>query len=129
MLVQEIKKFLRLRDGFEVHPEVSGDNAFLVRALKKYYEQEGLEVCDDINEMIFVRNTQYPDGFVPKGKTNIMSHIQSAFLCFGLVMDGTGLDGVRDGKCWRFAWLCSAFRFMCSTQPVLTESLLCGSCL
>ena len=43
VLVQEIKKFLRLRDGFEVHPEVSGDNAFLVRGLKKYYEQEGLE--------------------------------------------------------------------------------------
>jgi hypothetical protein len=129
VLVQEIKNFLQLTDGYEAHPGVSGAKAFLVRGLKKYYEQEGLEVCDDINEMIFVRNPQYPDGFVPKGKTNIMSHIQSAFLCFGLVMDGTGLDGVRDGKCWRFAWLCFAFRFMCSTQPVLTESLLFGSCL
>ena len=125
--MQEIKTFIQLTDGYEEHSEVSGDNAFLRRALRRYYEQEGLEVCDDINEMIFVRNPQYPDGFVPKGKTNILSHIQSAFLCFGLVMDGTGQDGVRDGKCWRFAWLCFAFRFMCLTQPVMTESLLFGS--
>ena len=125
--MQAIKNFLQLTDGYEVHSEVSGDNAFLGRALRRYYEQEGLEVCDDINEMIFVRNPQYPDGFIPKGKTNIMSHIQTAFLRFGLVMDGTGQDGVRDGKCWRFAWLCFAFRFMCLTQPVMTESLLFGS--
>jgi hypothetical protein len=127
VLVQAIKNFLQLTDGYEVHSEVSGDNAFLGRALRRYYEQEGLEVCDDINEMIFVRNPQYPGGFIPKGKTNIMSHIQTAFLRFGLVMDGTGQDGVRDGKCWRFAWLCFAFRFMCLTQPVMTESLLFGS--
>ena len=125
--MQEIKTFIQLTDGYEEHSEVSGDNAFLRRALRRYYEQEGLEVCDDNNEMIFVRNPQYPGGFIPKGKTNIMSHIQTAFLCFGLVMDGTGQDGVRDGKCWRFAWLCFAFRFMCLTQPVMTESLLFGS--
>jgi hypothetical protein len=127
VLVQEIKTFIQLTDGYEEHSGVSGAKAFLVRGLKKYYEQEGLEVCDDINEMIFFRNPQYPDGFIPKGKTNIMSHIQTAFLRFGLVMDGTGQDGVRDGKCWRFAWLCFAFRFMCLTQPVMTESLLFGS--
>ena len=127
--MQEIKAFIQLTDGYEEHSEVSGAKAFLVRGLQKYYEQEGLEVCDDINEMIFFRNPQYPGGFIPKGKTNIMSHIQTAFLRFGLVMDGTGQDGVRDGKCWRFAWLCFAFRLMCSTQPVLTESLLFGSCL
>ena len=126
--MQEIKTFIQLTDGYEEHSEVSGENAFLRRALRRYYEQEGLGVCDDINEMIFFRNPQYPGGFIPKGKTNIKSHIQTAFLCFGLVMDGTGLEGVRDGKCWRFAWLCFAFRFMCSTQPVLTESLLFGSC-
>ena len=127
--MQEIKTFIQLTDGYEEHSEVSGENAFLVRGLKKYYQQEGLPTCDDINEMIFFRNPQYPGGFIPKGETNIMSHIQTAFLRFGLVMDGTGQDGVRDGKCWRFAWLCFAFRFMCSTPPVLTESLLFGSCL
>jgi hypothetical protein len=129
VLVQEIKTFIQLTDGYEEHSDVSGDNAFLRRALKKYYQQEGLPTCDDINEMIFFRNPQYPGGFIPKGKTNIMSHIQTAFLRFGLVMDGTGqdVDGVRDGKCWRFAWLSFAFRFMCLTQPVMTESLLFGS--
>jgi hypothetical protein len=128
VLVQEIKNFLQLTDGYEVHPDVSGAKAFLLRGVTAYYLQKGLPTCEDINRMVFVLNPQYPGGFVPKGKTHILSHIQSAFLCFGLVMDGTGLDGVRDGKCWRFAWLCFAFRFMCSTQPVLPESLLFGSC-
>ena len=44
--------------------------------------------------MIFELNPQYPGGFTPKGKTHVPSHIQSAFLFFGLVMDGTGMDGV-----------------------------------
>merc|ERR1712166_335708 len=38
----------------------------------------------------------YPGGFVPKGKTDRLMHIQSAFIDYELVMDGTGMDGVRD---------------------------------
>ena len=99
MLVQEIANFLRRTDDYQLDPDVRGDNAFLVRAVKAYYQQEGLEVCDDLNKMIFVDNPQYPNGFMPKGKTAVFSHIQSAFLGFGLVMNGTGLEGVRDGAC------------------------------
>ena len=106
--MQTIKNFLQLTDGYELHPDVSGDNAFLLRGVKAYYHQEGLPTCDGINRMVFLLNPQYPGGFVPKGKTNILSHIQSAFLCFGLVMDGTGLDGFRDGKCLYF--VCAFWR-------------------
>jgi hypothetical protein len=126
VLVQEIRDFTRGTDNYQLDPDVRGDNAFLLRGVQAYYRQEGLKVCDDLNKMIFEDNPQYPNGFMPKAKTNMLSHIQSAFFSFGLVMDGTGLDGVRDGACWRFAWLCFAFRVMCSTQPVLPESLLFG---
>ena len=89
MLAQEIVRFLRRTDDYQLDPDVE---AFLLRGVKAYY-------------------------------------IHSAFLYFTLVMGGTGLDGVRDGACWRFAWLCFAFRVMCLTQPALPESLFFGSCL
>ena len=82
--------------------------------------------ADDINKMGFLDNPQYPGGFMPKGKTTMVSHTQSTFLYFEQVMDGTTLDGVRDGACWRFAWLCFVFRIVCSTQPVLPDNLLFG---
>ena len=97
--MQAAKNFLQRTDDYELHPDVSGANAFLLRGVKAYYHQGGLPTCDDINKMVFLDNPQYPDGFVPKGKTHVLSHIQSAFLCFGLVMDGTGNDGIRDGAC------------------------------
>ena len=126
MLEQEITHFLRRTDGYQLDPDVRGVNAFLLRGVQAYYRQNWLEVCDDLNKMAFLDSPQYPGGFMPKGKTAMVSHIQSAFLYFEQVMNGAGLDGVRDGACWRFAWLCFVFRVMCLTQPVLPESLLCG---
>ena len=72
--MQEIKNFLQLTDGYEVHPDVSGAKAFLLRGVTAYYLQKGLPTCEDINRMVFVLNPQYPGGFVPKGKTHILSH-------------------------------------------------------
>lgn len=97
MLLQEIVDFIRLTDGYRLDPDVQGENAFLLRGVQAYYRQQGLNVHHDLNKMVFELNPQYPDGFVPKGKTDVPSHIQSAFLFFGLTMDGTGIDGVRDG--------------------------------
>ena len=127
MLVQDITNFTRGTDNYQLDPDVRGDNVFLLRRVKAHYRQNGLQVCDDINKMVFLDNPrpQYPGGFMPKGKTTMVSHIQSAFLYFEQVTDGTTFDGVRDGACWRFAWLCFAFR-MCATQPVLPDTLLSG---
>ena len=97
MLVQEIVKFIRLTDDYQLDPDVRGNNAFLLRGVQAYYRKQGLNVHHDLNKMVFELNPQYPGGFVPKGKTDLLMHIQSAFLFFGLVMDGTGMDGVRDG--------------------------------
>ena len=99
---------------------------YIYIGVKAYYQQSGLQVCDDIDKMAFLDNPQYPGGFMPKGKTTMVSHIQSAFLYFEQVVDGTTFDGVRDGACWHFPWLCFVFRVMCSTQPVLPDSLLFG---
>ena len=120
MLVQEIVKFIRLTDGYQLDPDVHGDNAFLLRGVQTYYRKQGLKVSDDLNKMGFELNPQYPGGFMPKGKTNVLSHIQSAYLFFELVMDGTGMDGVRDGACLPLCLvvLCfsdCAFRIMCLT--------------
>ena len=97
--MQEIAKFLRRTDDYQLDPDVRGVKAFLLRGVNAYYLPEGLEVCDDLNKMGFVDDPQYPNGFMPRGKTDVLSHIQSSFLCFGLVMDGNGQDGVRDGAC------------------------------
>ena len=119
--MQKIRDFLRRTDNYELHPDVSGDNAFLVRGLRAYYRQNGLNECDDINNMVFFANPQYEGGFLPQGKTTKVSHICSAFLYFEQTMGGT--NGVRDGAYWRFAWLYFAY---CATQPVLPDTLLFG---
>ena len=98
-MVQEIAKFLRRTNDYRPGPDVRGVNAFLLRGVKAYCNQEGLGVCDDLNKMDLVDNLQYPNGFMPKGKANVFSHIKTTFLCFGLLMDGNGPDGVRDGAC------------------------------
>ena len=79
MLVQVIRDFLRGTDNYELDPDVSGDNAFLLRGLRAYYRQNELNECDNINKMVFYDNPQYEGGFLPKGKTTMVSHIQSAF--------------------------------------------------
>jgi hypothetical protein len=99
VLVQEITHFLRRTDGYKLDLDVRGVNAFLLRGVQTYYRQNRLEVCDDLNKMDLLDNSQYPGGFMPKGKTAMVSHIQSTFLYFERVMNGTGLDGVRDGAC------------------------------
>ena len=76
MLVQEIRDFTRGIDNYQLDPDVRGDNAFFLRGVKAYYQQNGLQVCDDINKMIFLDNPQYPGGFMPKGKTAMVSHIK-----------------------------------------------------
>ena len=76
MLVQEMTDFTRGTDNYQLDPDVRGDNAFLLRGVQPYYRQEGLKVCDDLNKMIFEDNPQYPNGFMPKAKTNKLSHIQ-----------------------------------------------------
>jgi len=95
--VQDIVDFIRLTDGYRLDPDVQGENAFLLRGVQAYYRQQGLAVHHDLNQMVFELNPQYPGGFVPKGKTDRLMHIQSAFIDYELVMDGTGMDGVRDG--------------------------------
>ena len=95
--MQEIVDFIRLTDGYRLDPDVQGENAFLLRGVQAYYRQQGLAVHHDLNQMVFELNPQYPGGFVPKGKTDRLMHIQSAFIDYELVMDGTGMDGVRDG--------------------------------
>ena len=52
MLVQEIRDFTRGTDNYQLDSDVRGDNAFLLRAVKAYYQQEGLKVCDDLKRMI-----------------------------------------------------------------------------
>ena len=84
--MQEIAKFLRRTDDYQLDPDVE---AFLLRGVKAYYRQNDLEVCDDLNQMVFLDNPQYPNGCMPNGKMDVVSHIQSAFLYFALVMDGT----------------------------------------
>ena len=106
MLVQEIRDLTRGKDNYQLDSDVRGDSAFLLRGVKTYFQQKGLIVCDDLNKMSFEGNPQYPNGFMPKAKTNKLSHkthIQSAFLSFGLVINGTELDGVCDGACGRYA--------------------------
>ena len=95
--MQDILTFIRLTDGYRLDPDVQGANAFLLRGVQAYYRQQGLNVHHDLNQMVFELNPQYPGGFVPKGKTDRLMHIQSAFIDYELVMDGTGMDGVRDG--------------------------------
>ena len=95
--MQDIVDFIRLTDGYRLDPDVQGENAFLLRGVQAYYRQQGLAVHHDLNQMVFELNPQYPGGFVPKGKTDRLMHIQSAFIDYELVMDGTGMDGVRDG--------------------------------
>ena len=95
--MQDIVDFIRLTDGYRLDPDVQGENAFLLRGVQAYYRQQGLAVHHDLNQMVFELNPQYPGGFVPKGKTDKLMHIQSAFIDYELVMDGTGMDGVRDG--------------------------------
>ena len=97
--MQAIAQFLKRTDDYQLDPAVSGVNAFLLRGVRNYYESIGGIVCDDLNKMVFLDNPQYPGGFIPKGKTAVVCHIQAAFLCFGLRMDGTGNDGIRDGAC------------------------------
>ena len=75
--------------------------------MKAYCEQEGLPVCDDLDKMVLEENDQYPNGFVPKGETDKLSHVQPAFLSFGVKMDGTGLDGIRDGACLALCYGCA----------------------
>ena len=114
MLVQEIVKFIRLTDGYQLDPDVHGESAFLLRGVQAYYQQQGLNVHHDLNKMVFELNPQYPGGFVPKGKTDVLMHIQSAFLFFEMSMvDGTGNEGVRDGASCRFVWFgcCCAVLF------------------
>ena len=113
VLVQDILTFIRLTDGYRLDPDVQGENAFLLRGVQAYYQQQGLNVHHDLNKMVFELNPQYPGGFVPKGKTDVLMHIQSAFLFFEMTMvDGTGNEGVRNGASCRFAWLCCAFRIV-----------------
>ena len=96
--MQDILTFIRLTDGYRLDPDVQGENAFLLRGVQAYYQQQGLNVHHDLNKMVFELNPQYPGGFVPKGKTDVLMHIQSAFLFFEMTMvDGTGNEGVRDG--------------------------------
>ena len=96
--MQDIVDFIRLTDGYRLDPDVQGANAFLLRGVQAYYQKQGLNVHHDLNQMVFKLNPQYPGGFVPKGKTDLLMHIQSAFLFFEMTMvDGTGNEGVRDG--------------------------------
>ena len=66
MLVQEIKNFLQLTDGYEVHPDVSGAKAFLLRGVTAYYLQKGLPTCEDINRMVFAL---FSEGFLGREMT------------------------------------------------------------
>ena len=78
MLVQEIRNFARGTHSYQLDSDVRGVDAFLLRNVKAYHQQECLKVCDDLNKKMFEDSPQYPNGFMPKAKTNKLSHIQSA---------------------------------------------------
>ena len=49
MLVQEIANFLRRTDDYQLDPDVE---AFLLRDVKAYYQQNGLEVCRSVRRTL-----------------------------------------------------------------------------
>ena len=105
-------RFLRRADDYQLDPE---GEASLLRGVKAYYQQEGLEVCDDLNKMVFEDNPQYPNGFMPKRKTDV--HVSAHPISISQVRTGDGRDWSGGGSRW------------CVSGALLGCALLFGSCV